>query len=117
MYTIDVPTGIGPSFPAELEISGLAGLPITWTDISVSYQNTGPESLSPAQISALEIVIAAHNSSDPAPPDEDMLKKEAVVDYAEQLDLMSSAQKKQAVDTPEFDGFITNILDLGVEGL
>lgn len=117
MITIDVPTGIGPSFPFELGLAGLTGLPITWTNVSVSYENTGPNSLSPAEISALQGVIVAHDSSQPAPPDEDMVKKEAIVNYAIAHEALSSAQQKQAVDTPEYQAFITNIIDLGVEGL
>lgn len=116
MYTIDVPTGIGPSFASELKIAGLEGLPIVWATTYVQYENTGPNSLSPAEITALEGVISAHNPNDPIPPDENDLMRQAVVAYAELIKPMSDAQRKQQTATPEFEGFLDNIIELGPEG-
>lgn len=49
---------IGPTFVAELEAAGLAGLPFSWRSDGVI---TGREALSPEQNAVLDAVIAAHD--------------------------------------------------------
>lgn len=55
-------TTIGPNFGNELAAAGLVGLPISWSAAgSITY---GP-SVTAAQQSAAEAVLAAHNASKP----------------------------------------------------
>ena len=117
MQRIDVlPDGIGPSFHSDLELAGLKGLPIVVGDYYVDYENTGPNSLSPAEISALQTVIDDHDHTLPAPPNLDELRRQEVVNYAAYLDTLSVAEGRQEVGTPPYEGFLDNIEILGSEG-
>lgn len=55
---------IGLSFASEVEAAGLMGAPFGWGE---DGEISGRENLTPAQNTALDAVIAAHDPSAPAP--------------------------------------------------
>lgn len=122
---IQVPTGIGPAFSSEIWNAGLGGLAISWSakgsNDTVWYLEDDnppePNGLSPAQVTTLQNVIAAHNPLALAPPGEEDMMRNYVVDYANTLKLMSDAQRKQQTSTSEFEMFLDYLIELGPEGL
>ena len=67
---------IGPSFSEELRTAGLARLPFTWKeDGGIFYGETVTE----AQKSQVEAVLATHNPSTPPPKSKRALAKEKLV--------------------------------------
>ena len=60
-----MPTSIGPHFGEELAVAGVLGLPFSWNPATAQFNLTDPR-LTPAQITTINAVIAAHNPSTPA---------------------------------------------------
>ena len=67
---------IGPSFSKELLAAGVAGLPFTWKEDGVIFYG---ETVTEAQKSQVEAVLAAHDPSTPPPKSKRALAKEKLV--------------------------------------
>lgn len=61
---------IGPTFYAELQAAGLAGLPFSWGEDGLFFA----ASITPEQRAAIEAVLAAHDPAVTAPDRKDMAR-------------------------------------------
>jgi len=78
-----MPKAIGPSFPDELKVAGLTGLPFSWgSDGSIQFDSR----MTQAQKDAVNAVYAAHNPATAAGPSQRDLDladlKTKIDDYA-----------------------------------
>lgn len=83
---------IGPSFPDELKVAGLLGLPFAWgTDGVIQFDSR----MTQPQMNAVLAVYAAHDPATPAAPTQDTLN---VADLKAKIDtLVANVTIPQAV--------------------
>ena len=123
-FAEQVPTGIGPAFSSELGGVGLSGLAISWSSKGSNdtvwyhdeYTPNVPNGLTSGQITTLLATIAVHDSSTPAPPDDEDIMRTFIISYAEFLKPLTTAQRRQEVDTTDYENFLDYIIELGPEG-
>ena len=80
--TIFIAANIGPSFLAELEEANLAGLPFSFTQQGITLpQNTDAQT-----VSAVQALIANHNSTDVNPYEYRIERAKAYPQISDQMD-------------------------------
>jgi hypothetical protein len=117
---IVVPKGIGPRFSDDLRAAGIADKRIVVNGRQIiNYEGdpNEPRGLTIADVATLNTVIDNHDPLLPALPNEEMQRKEQIVDYAQSLIDMTAQERDAEHQLARYRTFLETIVDLSVEAL